>query len=233
MEYFCNFIWEQGQRKKNEDSLCLRQNIKNNTCYTLAVVCDGIGGLDRGEDASSYTVNSVYELFNDFVKGNQDLSDRSIRNMIQRKIYQCHRNLQNYGQERRIQLGTTLSMVILIGKKGYLFHVGDSAIFYGKRKLKRMTPIQHSDSGALLQAIGLGKNPRVFYRRIHIQKGSVWLIASDGFYKRSVKDICSKNWIRKAACDEEVIGRLLHNTKKKVQELGEKDNISAICIKVQ
>jgi len=233
MEYFCNFIWEQGQREMNEDSLCLQQNIKNNTCYMIGAVCDGIGGLSQGEDASSYMVNSMRELFNDLIKRNKSFSDRSIRNMVCRKIYQCHRSLQNYGSEHGIQLGTTLSMVILIGKKGAIFHVGDSAVFYGKRKLKRLTPIQHSDSGALLQAIGTGKNCRVFFRRIHIQKGSVLLIASDGFYKRIEKDIRSKDWIRNITYDEKDIGRFLHCTKEKVQELGEKDNISAVCIKVR
>ena len=233
MEYFCNFIWEQGRREKNEDSLCLVQNIKNNICYTIGVIGDGIGGLDQGEDASSYMVNSMRELFNDLIKRNKNLSDRSIRNMVCRKIYQSHRSLQNYGSEHGIQLGTTLSMVILIGKKGAIFHVGDSAVFYGKRKLKRLTPIQHSDGGALLQAVGVGKNPRVFYRSIHIQKKSTLLIASDGFYKKVEKDLCSKTWIKKVTYDEKEIERLLQCTKEKVQELGEKDNISAICIKVQ
>ena len=198
----------------------------------MCIVCDGIGGLYQGEDASSYVVNSMREFFSDFVKENKNLSAISIRNRVCRKIYQCHRKLQNYGREHGIQLGTTLSMMILIGKKGYLFHVGDSAIFYGKRKMKCMTPIQHSVSGALLQAVGMGKNPRVFFRRVCIQRGSVLLIASDGFYKKVEMDICSKNWIRKVTYDEKEIGRLLYWMKEKVQELGEKDNISAICIKV-
>ena len=232
MGCFCNFIWEQGQRKKNEDSLSLQQSVKNNTCYIMFIVCDGIGGLYQGEDASSYVVNSMRVFFSDFVKENKNLSDISIRNMVCRKIYQCHRNLQNYGREHGVQLGTTLSMMILIGKKGYLFHVGDSAIFYGKRKMKRMTPIQHSSSGALLQAVGMGKNPRVFFRRVCVQRGNVLLIASDGFDKKVEMDICSKNWIRKVTYDEKEIGRLLYGIKEKVQELGEKDNISAICIKV-
>jgi len=233
MECFSNFIWEQGQREKNEDSLCLQQNIKNSTCYIMGTVCDGIGGLNQGEDASSYTVNCMHEVFYELVKKNRKFTNRKIRNMVYRRIYQCHRKLQNYGREHRIQLGTTLSMILLIGRKGYLFHVGDSAVFYGRRKLKRVTPIQHTDFGSLAQAIGIGKPPKVFFRCMQIKKGSVLLIASDGFYKKAEKDLCSREWIKSINYNENEIGRLLHRTKEKVQELGEKDNISAICIKVQ
>lgn len=233
MEFFCNFIWEQGQRIKNEDSLSIQEIKKDNKCYIMVLVCDGVGGLQQGEDASTYVAHAFRRMFFDLVKNKHRMPWRKVRNIVYRKIYQCHKKLQIYGNERQIQLGTTLSMILIIGKRGYLFHVGDSAVFYGKKKLKRLTPIQHTDSGALVQAIGTFTTLKITFKKIRVHRGCVILLASDGFYQKCEKEICKKEWIQKIACDEKKIAIQLQCTKDVVQKLGEKDNISAICIKVQ
>lgn len=231
MEFFCNFIWEQGLREKNEDSLCIRQITKNGTSYLLAVVCDGIGGLVEGENASSYVVNSMPEALKKLLRMKGNITAGKVRKLFCRRIYQCHKMLLNYGKERQIRLGTTISMVLIVGRRGYMFHVGDSAAFYGKKRLKRRSSIHHTDSGALLQAIGIGSNPRTECRRFRVRKGMVILLASDGFYKRCEHEISSAAWLKGVISDEKEIGEQLRKIKDRAQKLGERDNISAICIK--
>ena len=231
MEYFCNFIWERGLREKNEDSLCIRQITQNGTSYLLAIVCDGIGGLAEGENASSYVVNSMLETVKKLIKRRKNISADKIHNLFLQKIYQCHGTLVRYGKERQIRLGTTISMVFIAERHGYLFNVGDSAVFYGKRKLKRRSTIRHSNTGALLQAVGTGKTPKAEYKRFRVRKGMVILLASDGFYKRCEAEIKNEDWIKLLPCDEKGIGEELKRIKDRVQGLGERDNISAICIK--
>lgn len=231
MDFFCNFIWEQGLREKNEDSLCIRQITKNGTSYLLAVVCDGIGGLAEGENASSYVANSMLEALKKLLKKKENITAGKIHNLFCRRIYQCHRMLLNYGKERQIRLGTTVSMVFIVGRQGYMFHVGDSAVFYGKKRLKQRSTIQHTDSGALSQAVGTGSTPKPEYRRFRVRKGMVILLASDGFYKRCKHEISSNAWLKGVICDEKEIGELLRKIKDRAQELGERDNISAVCIK--
>ena len=233
MEFFCNYIWEKGLRDKNEDSLCIRQVNRDGTKYLLAVVCDGIGGLEAGEHASSFVVNSMLECFKKMVRRPGKLSGRSICNSVKRQIYSCHMQLQRYGKELGIRLGTTMCMILLAGSSGYIFHVGDSAVFEGKKCLKRMTPIQQDKSGALLQAVGTGRNPILFYKRVRLRRGMVFLLASDGFYKKSEHRICTAEWIKRIECSEQRIRKCLVVEKENVQALGEKDNISAICIKVR
>ena len=232
MKYYCNYIWEKGLREKNEDSLCIRQVNRDGTKYILAVVCDGIGGLEDGENASSFVANSMLECFKKIVKNSSYLSVRSIRNMIKRQIYSCHMQLRRYGKEKGIRLGTTMSMVLVVGHSCYIFHIGDSAVLAGKKCLKRLTPIQQNKSGALLQAVGTGRNPILFYRRMRMRQGLVFLLASDGFYRKSEHRICTAKWIKQIKCDEQRIWEALEAVKENVQALGEKDNISAICIKV-
>lgn len=232
MEFFCNYIWEKGFRDKNEDSLCIRHVRKDGTDYFLAVVCDGIGGLEEGEHAGSYVASAMAECFLRLLKKKRNLSDRMIRNAYRKAIYKCHRQLLQYGRENGIRLGTTLSMIMFAGCKGYIFHVGDSAVFAGGRCIKRLTPVQQDKSGALLQAVGTGKTPIPFCRKIRMRKGMVLLLTSDGFYKKSEQRICTKEWTRRIECNEKRMGELLVAVKDNVQALGEKDNISVICIKV-
>lgn len=233
MEYFCNYIWEKGLREKNEDSLCIRQVDRDGTKYLLAVVCDGIGGLECGEHASSFVVNSMLECFKQIVKSSSCLSGRSIRNTIKRQIYSCHMQLRRYGKDKGIRLGTTVSIILVIKNICHLFHVGDSAVYAGRKYLKRRTPIQQDKSGALLQAVGTGKNPILFYKCMRLRRGMAFLLASDGFYKKSEHRICTADWINRIECNEQRIRESLVAVKENVQALGEKDNISAICIKVR
>ena len=46
-------------RPSNQDAYLLRQKEKNGKLYLLAVVCDGMGGLKKGEIASHYIVEAV------------------------------------------------------------------------------------------------------------------------------------------------------------------------------
>ena len=43
-------------RPSNQDAYLLRQKEKDGKLYLLAVVCDGMGGLKKGEIASRYIV---------------------------------------------------------------------------------------------------------------------------------------------------------------------------------
>ena len=73
--------------------------------------------------------------------------------------------------------------------------------------------------------------PKTEYKHFRVKKGMVILLASDGFYKRCEAEIENGNWVKMIPCDEKGIGEELKKIKDRVQRLGERDNISAICIK--
>ena len=232
MEFFYNYIWEKGYRDNNEDSLCIRQVVCNNRTYLLAVVCDGIGGLPQGETASSYVAGSMLESFQKMVKRNRNMPLYKMRNQFCRQIYRCHRVLQKYGQKEGIELGTTLSMLVISDRRGIWFHIGDSALFCGKKRLRRKTINHSSEKGALTQAVGNGRNPKPQTGILRIHRNWVYVLASDGFYRKYEEKLCDREWISGIVCDEKKIGEWLIHTKEKVQRLGERDNISAVCIRV-
>jgi len=68
---------------------------------------------------------------------------------------------------------------------------------------------------------------------VKVKSGTVFVLASDGFYRKSEHRICEDEWVRRIECSEKRIAELLVAVKENVQALGEKDNISAICMKVR
>ena len=52
-------------RPSNQDAYLLRQQEKNGKLYLLAVVCDGMGGLKKGEIASRYIVEVLKQWFDE------------------------------------------------------------------------------------------------------------------------------------------------------------------------
>ncbi len=236
MNFYYNYIWEQGFRDQNEDALGIKQVTKDGISYLLAVVCDGIGGLEEGENASSFVVNQMMEeMMHLLRKENQGYRKdyKKIKCAFYRQIYRCHQILKEYGREKRIRLGTTISMIFVVKNKGCLLQIGDSSIFMGKRYLKRITKVQQNDEGALVQAIGVGKMPKVTCQRFRIKKGGIILLATDGFYKKSEKKICDKRWVDTLSYEEKKLGKSLLEVADYVQEQGERDNISAIIIRTK
>lgn len=230
MKYYSNFIWEKNGREKNEDSLCFKQITKDGTTYLLAVICDGIGGLAEGENASSFVADSMGREFMRLIE------EKGNHKGFLRQIYQCHKILESYGRERNIHLGTTVSMVFLSGRRGWIFHVGDSAVFLGKRRLRHVTGVHHTKKGALKRAVGVGQNFKVEWKRFQLWKGSVILLGSDGFYQKTERDICGKRALRelkhkgKSASKEKEIEKWLLSFYEKGKGKGERDNVSAICV---
>lgn len=233
MECISNYIWEKNARQENEDALVLKQVNMEKKEYLLAVVCDGIGGLAEGENASSFVADSLEREMTDQLKRSKDLGIKGWRNLFLRKIAWCHDRLGSYGKENGIRLGTTISMVFLKDGKGIILHAGDSAVFAGKRRLRKVTVGHQTKNGALKRAVGVGENCKMDCQKIRVKKGSVLLLGSDGFYrkmenvlvkKEGVKDLNKRNLTEKEI--HIWLGRL-HNRAK---QLGEKDNATAICM---
>ena len=141
--------------------------------------------------------------------------------------------LRMYGKARGIRLGTTLSMVFLCGRYGWIFQAGDSAVFAGKCRLRRKTGIHRTKKGALRQAVGAGREPKAECKRLYVRKGSVLLLASDGFYQRVEQELMAEKGLRdlqKKENGETDIDVWLRNKFRMAGQRGERDNASAICV---
>ena len=155
-----------------------------------------------------------------------------------------------YGKEHGIYLGTTITAILLVGRKYFVCHVGDTRLYkISSSKIRRLTNdhtviakeiaegrLNDVDArrdprrNVLLQCIGATEDvePDMFCGEV--VKGDILLLCSDGFrHEISEKEIL--NTLLK--CDNTGLNKGLRklidlNLKRK-----EHDNISAALIKIQ
>lgn len=222
---FCGHLWEKGCREKNEDSLIFWHMRKGRRYRDIAVLCDGIGGLPMGEDASAYVVR---QLANWFMSEGYRLPAKKQIFRIQQLCYQLHEELKAYGKERGIRLGTTATIVLMEENRIYWIHIGDCRLYLvGERKIRILTKEHQDEKGNLKQAIGAGEwhLPMAKSRRLH--RGDKFLLCSDGFYRHLEAEEL-KVWGRRKVESDEEADRMLRQMYQRKMAMGEKDNISAL-----
>lgn len=222
MEYFSEFLWEKNARETNEDSLVIRQVIVNGHPLVMAVVCDGIASLPRGEMASSYVVSCLKAIVEDIAGGSRP-NLRRIRHGLSRQLYSCHRLLNERG------MGTTVCLAVIYKNRELLMQSGDSRIYVGSLKLKPVTRDHSDERGRLTRAIGVGEYKKIFSESRIFRKNEMLLLCSDGFYRRNEKLIENFAHNCRYETEEEYKGKLYEIYNHGVAN-GEKDNCSAVVI---
>ena len=114
-----------------QDALLLEYVQKGKKEILLAVVCDGIGGLQQGEFASSFVTGQLKRWFyHDYLKRiSPGFTKKKRTDNVTRVLHEISRELVQYGKQEHIRLGTTLTMMIFCGEKYQLFHMGDSRAY--------------------------------------------------------------------------------------------------------
>ncbi|MBR4768662.1 MAG: protein phosphatase 2C domain-containing protein [Lachnospiraceae bacterium] len=233
MRFFGGVLRDRGEREKNEDSLSLSILRVKGKEVVFGVVADGIGSLPEGDAAGGYVCEGLRKhLYGKIVpmihKGKRF---SHIRKSILLTLYSLNEELKTYGERKGIRLGTTVSLLLVIGRRYLIVNVGDSAVFCitdKERAMKRLTPDDHNPDGSIGRCIG--SFPFLFpYVRTGCLFGPVsFLVASDGFYKRS--DHGNGLYRPGALKDRESVEKRLGEGIKQARKRGEKDNASAVLI---
>lgn len=191
----------------------------------MAVVCDGIGGLEQGEQASSYAVR---QLVNWFVSEGYRMNLKKQQKKLQQLCFQTHLELQDYGRENSIHLGTTIAVVLLENQKMSWLYTGDCRIYLLKgRKVKKLTKEHHDEAGNLNRAIGVGEWHLLSGAGKRLRKRDRILICTDGFYRNlDMEEL--RMWNKRRIESNSHADRMLKQIFHKKLSLGEQDNISAL-----
>lgn len=109
---------EIGKRELNEDFISHRSGIY--------VLCDGVGGEEKGEVASRFVAEKLTDCF-----GEND-GDLIVKALIQNalKRIQLELNARIASNPEELGMGTTLTAALFSKGKAFLIHIGDSRIYY-------------------------------------------------------------------------------------------------------
>jgi protein phosphatase len=121
----------------------------------LAVVCDGMGGMEHGEAASRAAVRAFLSAY---VK---KTFDESIPDALERSLHTANREvLEIAGQLGAVEgMGTTLVAAVIEDLSLYFISVGDSGLFHVHGGELRVVNRPHVFANYLEQAVARGEIP--------------------------------------------------------------------------
>lgn len=239
-------------KKTNQDSVCIKiAETPDKKQIVLAVVCDGMGGLEKGELASATVIRCFNEWFEKVLPEKIDnYSWDKLGEEWKDMITEQNQKILSFGKLLRVNLGTTLSAMLIMEDKYMIAHVGDSRIYSITNKVEQLTEDQtfvtrevkrgtmtmeqamaDPRRNMLLQCVGASRivEPEMIFGEV--VPDSVYMLCSDGFRhvinEQEMYDVFGRDKTDKPEEMRQRI-RLLINT---VKDRGEKDNITAALIK--
>lgn len=125
----------------NQDCVSVQLLECNGQQMVLAVLCDGMGGLQNGELASA----SVLYAFREWggrrlpYLVRMGLFDCDIRREWSQLIVSCNEKIKGYGRENNLKLGTTATVLLLTAGRYYIANVGDTRAYELQSRILQIT----------------------------------------------------------------------------------------------
>ena len=219
----------------------------------LASVCDGMGGLAKGELASATMVRSLAAWFSErfpvlLAKG---FSPDDLWDEWEKLVEFTNRAISIYGEDNHTSLGTTTATLLLLDNLFYLMNVGDSRIYRINDGIYQLTNDQtvvqrEMDAGrmtyeqsltdpnrsTLLQCIGATADVHPDYMSGVANMGDVFMLCSDGYRHWVSSEEFFEAFYPGQMDSEETMQRRLREITELNLQRGEDDNISAMMIKL-
>lgn len=139
-------IYESGQRDNNEDAIYPTANdIKLAKTTRLFLVCDGVGGLEKGEVASQIAC----EVIADYLKDRSTIKENVINQAVDLTRYKFNQYIQNNPDANG--MATTLSLLAFHEEGVTLAHMGDTRIYQIRNGKVIFKTIDHSFVSGLVK----------------------------------------------------------------------------------
>lgn len=248
-----------GIRKStNQDSVLIKEAHTDYGEVHLSIICDGMGGLAKGEVASATLIRAFSRWFEEEFpsllyeeREEGELNYQALQTSLNQLISKVNIQIAAYGETFHAPCGTTLAALLLVEGRYYIVNIGDSRVYLLRDNMELLTKDQtfvqrevdegrltveeaavHPQKNVLLQCVGASPviDPDFYHGKY--ESKDMFLLCSDGF--RHV--ITEEEFVK-------ILGQNEMNTEKEMKDAAvyctelnkqrnESDNISVIIIKV-
>jgi serine/threonine protein phosphatase PrpC len=222
---------EVGARERNEDycGAVLPQDEQLGTKGVLLAVADGVGGNAGGREAAEMTVRGV---LTDYYATPETWETTSA---LDKLLTALNSWVLSHAAKNRDMAGmaTTLSLLVLRGKRYTLAHVGDCRIYLLRGgELQQLTTDHVWDRPdmrhVLKRAVGLDQQLQVDYAEGVLCADDVFALMSDGVWEKlgskGIHEILQLYHSPQMAADDLV---------KRALALGSQDNATALVVRIE
>lgn len=250
MRFIVNAESDIGIKKNiNQDSLLYKHALIYEKEVLMAIVCDGMGGLSKGELASAAVIRSFLKWFNEELPNELKKFDMQIiKDSWVLMLKEWNLKLNQYGKNNNLTMGTTFSGLLIVDDQMLIVHIGDSRIYYMNDNLQQLTKdhtfvereIERGNMSAatakkdrrrnvLLQCIGASAKIEPLIIQDTVKSG-IYMLCSDGLC-HELSDAEIIEMIQSKTISKETMKQRSLQLIDLVKSRGEKDNISVILIK--
>lgn len=240
MNYFG--ITDKGNiRKSNQDRYTVLTCGK--TGILLAAVCDGMGGANGGETASSIAVSTIEAVFSDFCEDNPKYNKYGT--FLTETASKANKAIYNTAaQDRSLEgMGTTFVGLIACNNKVVLANVGDSRAYLITEDDMRQLTVDHSLINEIIQqgmlsqkeamslpgknvitrALGVDPAVQCDTYTLEVKKGDYILLCSDG-----LTDEVTEPEIHFEVCNNDSVEKSCQSLVEIAKSRGGHDNITVV-----
>lgn len=237
MKAYIGCVTDKGNyREKNQDRAVCHMTERKGQLLAVACVCDGIGSFEFSEIASEMMTEGVSRWFEGIKPYYQEVMDeKALVEDLEITIRELNELVYAYREEQGIEIGCTMSLLLLAGRRYYVFHAGDSRIYLVRDAMCQIT----RDEVAMIEADGgvrprlanyVGRAKEMWVNRIigELDGKAAFLLGTDGLYKclayEDIKDVV------KSVKNSRQAKRACEKLLELVLERGERDNVSCVLV---
>lgn len=253
MEFLVSACSDVGIRKKvNEDSFCIKEAETAIGKVLLTVVCDGMGGLSKGELASATVIRAFSQWFEEELPRllKEEFKAEYVTECWNKMIQQLNVNIGSYGAKCGAMLGTTVTAALMVQDQLIVGHVGDSRLYSINKDVEQITEDQtvvqrDVNSGritieqakvdprknVLLQCVGASKVVVPEFKIQQLNKDTTYILCSDGFRHEITEDEIFLSFNPSRLKDEATIEKNAQKLVNLNKERREKDNITVVVVR--
>lgn len=252
MDFYISMVTDAGTKKSiNQDCIFAEQFDTPIGRVAFAVLCDGMGGHEHGEVASTFLTTAFAKwMYNSLPKlTSTPIEDHTIREEWTALISQQNAQIRQYGLQHGITVGTTITALLLTQQRYFILNIGDSrayeigvavkqitndhTVVADEVRLGNMTPEQAELApykNVLTRCVGVAElvYPDMFFGTP--QKNTIYMLCSDGFRHCVSTNEIYEFLFGKNRNDPEQVKTQAEKLVEINKQRGETDNISVITI---
>lgn len=249
------------RESKNQDGACIKRAKTSIGMITMAIVCDGVNGMQQGEMASTaiieefsiwferelpvlleeHIVDKEERLWKEIIK--------AVKDSWKNKLQEVHRSIHEYGESRKITMGSTFSGVLLFDEFCcMIMHVGDTRVYkitdeveqitvdqtLAEREINRGTTsrelaYEKGMQNVLLQCVGGSRNVQPDIYIDYFDSEAIYVLCTDGFWRMiKQQDLQKVSLYRENG--QEGLEDYFRDLIEQLKIDGENDNITVLAI---
>lgn len=239
-------------KSTNQDSVLIRHAASAQGELVLAVVCDGMGGLAKGELASATVIRAFSQWFDtELLRTPGSLDMQAIGARWTQLLQQLNEQIADHGSKIGVAMGTTFSGILLANDRYVIAQVGDSRIYHVGSALRQLTTDQSfvarevsrgnmtpeqakvdKRRNLLLQCVGASKTvvPQILCGAV---EPGTYVLCSDGFVHELQEWEIYETLCPQSLGDREDMHAKARRLIDLVKARMEKDNISVLLVKAE